>query len=103
MDIKLKYRAWVEEKHADVSGGLIDSDIEVFAVEFAEWLMREQFKSGITPSQFYVVAESKTEEGNWEQISNGFDDYSKAVEYRDSSFCKSYWPNAFIVSSLNEG
>jgi hypothetical protein len=52
---------------------------------------------------FFVVAQSHTEEGNWEQISNGFDDYSKAKLYRDGSFCKGRWPNAFIVASLNEG
>ncbi len=55
----------------------------------------------ISVGLFFVV--SHTEEGNWEQISNGFDDYSKAKLYRDSSFCKGRWPNAFIVASLNEG
>ena len=57
----------------------------------------------VSPRLFFVVAQSHTEEGNWEQISNGFDDYSKAKLYRDGSFCKDRWPNAFIVASLNEG
>ena len=57
----------------------------------------------VSPRLFYVVAQSHTEDGNWEQISNGFDDYSKAVLYRDGSFCKGRWPDAFIVASLNEG
>ena len=39
MDIKLKYRAWVGEKHADISSPLTNSDIETFAVEFGEWLV----------------------------------------------------------------
>ena len=40
MDIKLKYRAWVGEKHADISNPLTNSDIETFAIEFAEWLVK---------------------------------------------------------------
>lgn len=40
MDIKLKYRAWVGEKHADISNPLTNSDIEMFAIEFAEWLVK---------------------------------------------------------------
>ena len=57
----------------------------------------------VSPRLFFVVAQSHTEDGNWEQISNGFDDYSKAKLYRDGSFCKGRWPHAFIVASLNEG
>lgn len=40
MDFKSKYRAWVDEKHADISVSLTNSDIEVFAIEFAEWLVK---------------------------------------------------------------
>lgn len=43
MDIKLKYRAWVGEKHADISSPLTNSDIETFAIEFAEWLVKNCF------------------------------------------------------------
>ena len=57
----------------------------------------------VSPRLFFVVAQSHTEEGNWEQLSNGFEEYSKAVKYRDGIFCKGRWPHAFIVASLNEG
>ena len=57
----------------------------------------------VSPRLFFVVAQSHTEEGNLEQISNGFEDYQKAKQYRDGSFCKGRWPHAFIVASLNEG
>lgn len=40
MDIKSKYRAWVGEKHTDISNLLTNSDIETFAIEFAEWLVK---------------------------------------------------------------
>lgn len=40
MDIKLKYRAWVGEKHADISSTLTNSDIETFTIEFTEWLVK---------------------------------------------------------------
>ena len=40
MDIKLKYKAWVGEKHADIASPLTNSDIEVYATEFAEWLVK---------------------------------------------------------------
>ena len=43
MDIKLKYRAWVGEKHTDISSPLTNSDIETFAIEFAEWLVKNCF------------------------------------------------------------
>ena len=57
----------------------------------------------VSPRLFYVVAHSQYTEGSWEQISNGFDTYEKAVKYRDNNFCKTRYPNAFIVASLNEG
>jgi len=40
MDIKLKYRTWVREKHPDISSSLTNSDIETFAIEFVEWLVK---------------------------------------------------------------
>ena len=43
MDIKSKYRAWVGEKHKDISIPLTNSDIETFAIEFAEWLLDDRF------------------------------------------------------------
>lgn len=42
IDIKLKYRAFVGEKHADIAYNLINSDIETFAVKFGEWLLKNQ-------------------------------------------------------------
>ncbi len=45
MDIKLKYRAWVGEKHPVISYELTNSDIETYSVEFAEWLVNNNFKS----------------------------------------------------------
>ncbi len=45
MDVKLKYRSWVKQKHADLSSSLINSDIEKFAVEFAEWLNEPSCRS----------------------------------------------------------
>lgn len=59
MDIKLKYRAWVGEKHADIANPLINSDIEKFAVEFAEWLV----KNSIIPSVSNAEVESCSECG----------------------------------------
>ena len=40
MDINLKYKAWVGEKHADIASPLTNSDIEVYATEFAEWVVK---------------------------------------------------------------
>ena len=40
MDIKLKYKSWVGQKHADIAIPLTDSDIETYAIEFAEWLVK---------------------------------------------------------------
>lgn len=39
--MKLKYRTWVAAKYKGFEQSLTDSDIETFAVEFAEWLMLE--------------------------------------------------------------
>ena len=50
MDIKLKYRAWVGEKHADIASPLINSDIETFAIEFAEWLVKNCFIPDVSNS-----------------------------------------------------
>lgn len=40
MDIKLKYKAWIGEKHADIAHTLMGNDIEIFAIEFAEHLLK---------------------------------------------------------------
>jgi len=40
MDINLKYRAWIGEKHADIAHKLMGNDIETFAIEFAEHLVK---------------------------------------------------------------
>ena len=40
MDIKLKYKAWIGEKHADIAHTLMGNDIEIFALEFAEHLLK---------------------------------------------------------------
>lgn len=59
MDIKLKYRAYVGEKHLDIASKLIDNDIERFAIEFSEHLLEQlhqynvsgqskQLESGLT-------------------------------------------------------
>lgn len=41
MDIKLKYRVYVGEKHPDIASKLIDSDIERFTIEFSEHLLEQ--------------------------------------------------------------
>lgn len=48
MDIKLKYRAWVGQEHADIASPLINTDIEKFAIEFAEWLVKNGFMPDIS-------------------------------------------------------
>jgi len=40
MDIKLKYKAWIGEKHADIAHKLMGNDIETFALEFGEHLVK---------------------------------------------------------------
>jgi hypothetical protein len=42
MNIKLKYKAWIGEKHADIAHKLMDNDIEKFALEFAEHLVKDK-------------------------------------------------------------
>lgn len=36
MDIKLKYKAWIGKRHADIAHTLMGNDIEIFALEFAQ-------------------------------------------------------------------
>lgn len=43
MDIKLKYKTWVNEKHRNISIPLTNSDIETFAIEFSQWLVDNYF------------------------------------------------------------
>lgn len=50
MDIKLKYRAWVGEKHAEIASQLTNSDIETFAIEFTEWLVKNCFMPDVMGS-----------------------------------------------------
>jgi hypothetical protein len=47
MNIKLKYRAWVSEKHIDISNSLTNSDIETFAIEFAYSLINDHLPNVI--------------------------------------------------------
>jgi hypothetical protein len=74
---------------------------EGYTMEHAERELLDLFS--VSPRLFYVVTHSQYTEGSWEQISNGFDTYEEAVKYRDDNFCKTRYPNAFIVASLNEG
>ena len=50
--------------------------------------------------RFYVVSHSPFEEGALEQISVGFKSLEKALDYKESDFCKSRWPNAFIMARV---
>ena len=59
MDIKLKYRVWVGEKHADMASPLINSDIETFAIEFAEWLVKNCFIPDVSLSVCDCCNENK--------------------------------------------
>ena len=43
MDIKLKYKAWVGEEHPDIAHKLTDSDIEYYAIDFAQDLIKKLF------------------------------------------------------------
>lgn len=52
--------------------------------------------------KYYVVANSTTEDGMLEQITNGLDNYEQALKYKNGSFCKSRWPNAFIIKTTYE-
>ena len=76
-----------------------ESRIGVELSEHEQTLLKQQDVTAYI-DVFYVVSHST--EDDWEQISNSFDDYNKAVIYRDSDFCKNRYPNAFIVSTLKE-
>lgn len=54
----------------------------------------------VIPSKFYVV--SRNQEEGWEQLTTILDNYESAKSYRDSDFCKSKWPNAFIICTIIE-
>ena len=56
----------------------------------------------IIPHSFYVVAPDMYEDGNWIQVTNAFEDYEKATQYKNDDFCKTRFPNAFIVATLKE-
>jgi len=84
---------------------IMDGKTEVCACDSlkkAEIIIKLFAMHDVSFGLFYVVAHSQHEEGSWEQISNGFEDYDKAVNYRNGNFCNNNWPNAFIVASINE-
>jgi hypothetical protein len=58
MDIKLKYRDWVDEKHANIASPLTNSDIETFAIEFAEAYHEAKLKE-ITDADIEAWAEKE--------------------------------------------
>jgi len=74
------------------------SIIEAMTI-YAESEVKKLGLFSVTPRLFYVVAE--IEEGVWEQITIGLETYKQAKDYKDG--CDGKYPNAFIVSSLNEG
>ena len=54
----------------------------------------------IIPDKFYVVIESYSEEGNWEQLSIKLDTYEEALKFKNTTYHKEEHPNAFIVCSV---
>lgn len=64
MDIKLKYRAWVGEKHTDISSPLTNSDIETFAIDFAEWLVKNCFIPDVSGSCYCGVKYTETKKSD---------------------------------------
>lgn len=57
---------------------------------------------GVIPRSFYVVAKTYETGEDLAQLSNALDSYERAKTFRYSKFNKERYPNAFIVSSLNE-
>ena len=56
----------------------------------------------IEPRKFYVVAKTYETGDDLAQLSTALDSYDRAKNFRDSDFNKQRYPNAFIVSDLNE-
>lgn len=48
MDLKLKYKVFIGEKHAKISHELMDNVTELYAIKFAEWLIKNNSVSGIS-------------------------------------------------------
>ena len=59
MDIKLKYKAWVGDKHADIAHKLMGNDIETFAIEFVEHLVKNCSISRVSCQQEQLKELSK--------------------------------------------
>jgi len=54
-NFKLKYRSFVREKHPEIAHKLIDSDIETFAIDFAEYSQALQLhKTSVMKSATYL-------------------------------------------------
>lgn len=77
--------------------------------EKVEWLKtfidereKQLLIHGVIPRSFYVVAKTYETGEDLAQLSIALDSYEKAKTFRDSKFNKKRYPNAFIVSSLNE-
>ena len=69
MDIKLKYKAWIGEKHADIAHKLMGNDIETFALEFAEHLVKNySIPDVVERSEQLVCPDCKSEA----RMHNGF-------------------------------
>ena len=57
---------------------------------------------GVIPRYFYVVAKTYETGEDLAQLSIALDSYERAKTFKNSKFNKKRYPNAFIVSSLNE-
>jgi hypothetical protein len=70
MDIKLKYKAWIGEKHADIAHKLMGNDIETFALEFAEHLVKNCSIPVVVGQSEQLVCKGKCDHGYNDEFGN---------------------------------
>lgn len=89
MDIKLKYRSWVGQKYPDLTHKLFDSDVETFAVEFVEHLMKgsstvEEIKNLINQYKKEKLPDADVPFHYESEIASGFKYFIKWLETKNS-------------------
>ena len=99
-DIKKQWELEFGAKYEDEQRANIYTAVDI--LDFAERVVNKLLIHGVIPRSFYVVAKTYETGEDLAQLSTALDSYERAKTFRDSKFNKEKYPNAFIVSSLNE-
>jgi|GEM_PF-4838383 len=91
--------------------GILTKDKKQFVINYPDGTsfsvndLLEEYADQVKPKwisgRFYVVENSKYEEGMIDQLSNGFEDFQDAIKFLNTDYNKAWHKNSFIINRVD--